>query len=520
MIKICNNKMSGNNKMSDKVFPVSEDLFIRVRNFVHTNHVEDGTCFAVVNTEGKPLFRIQYTENLVIREQRNEFKGTEFEKRNDFLDYEKRFLDKDSLDFLLLDQYHTFIFAEAEEYSLAIAGLLEKYRPDKRCIFLDKRAGLFRKGKQVRCMPFRKGAGKYMELLKRWLQGKYSGIGLANRMICQFLWKTVQLLERRGGGICIVTTEQTYFWPTDMIYNSVQIMYSILWCKTRKTLGNRNRNKTVFLLDYHCGAEGMVSIVNHIYMHIRWILAEGYIPVVDLHLYPNQYLNTEKENMWEYFFEPVSDVSTKEAYESENVISAHENEIILSEAKINPYQGKWSTRVFNSEEFSKIIRLNKDTKEYIERIMPKELPGSVLGIVMRGTDYRAWRRGTVDIETFLRVSMHYKNKLEYEYVFLATEDAEYFEMFRQNFGDKMLTVDQKRVWYDYENKEYVPVKTLFGSRDGREAGRNYLAVIYCLSLCDSLLYNVLCGAVNLAKVWNNNKYKVCEQILPGDSERA
>ncbi len=518
MIKICNNKFICNNEMLDKVFSVSEDLFIQARDFVHTNQVEDGTCFSVVNTKGKPLFRLQYRENLVIREQRNEFKGSKYEKRNDFLDYEKRFLDKASLDFLLLDQYSTFVFTEAEEYSLAIAGLLEKYRPEKRCIFLDKRAGLFCKGKQIRCMPLREGASKYMELLKTWLQGSNPRIGLLSRTICLFLWKIVQRLEKKGGDVCIVATEQAYFWPTDVIYNSVQIMYSILWCKTRKTLGNKNRNKTVFLLDYHCGAEGMVSIVNRTYMHIRWILAEGYIPVVDLHLYPNQYLNTEEENMWEYFFEPVSDVSTKEAYESENVISAYENGIVLSEAKINPYQGKWGARSFNSEEFSKIIRFNKDTKEYIEAKMPKELSGRVLGIVMRGTDYRAWRKGTVDIETFLQACLHYKNKLEYEYIFLATEDAEYFEIFKKSFGDRLLSVDQKRVWYDYKNKEYVPVKTLLDPRDGREAGRNYLSVIYCLSLCDSMLYNVWCGAVNLAKLWNNGKYKVCEQILPGWKE--
>ncbi len=55
-------------------------------------------------------------------------------------------------------------------------------------------------------------------------------------------------------------------------------------------------------------------------------------------------------------------------------------------------------------------------------------------------------------------------------------------------------------------------------QDGKAAGRNYLAVIHCLSLCDSLLYNIECGAAQLAECWNNNKYRVCRQITAGWKE--
>lgn len=498
-----------------KTFSISENLFPEARDYVHKNQIADGMYFPVLDTGGKLLFLIQYTENLVL--------GI---KRTDFLDYEERFSEGENLDFSLIDRYHTFVFTEAEEYSVAIAKMLQKYRPDKRCIFLDRRAGYFVKGKSVRCLPFSGKAGRYMELLKRWMQGKNQDIGFFNRVICLFLYKLGKSLERKNN-TCILATDNEFFWPVDNIYNSAKVMYSVLWCNNVSTWGDRNEDKTIVVLDYPCFNEGLVSIVRWTYTHIRWILEKGYTPVVDLHSYPNQYLNSEEENMWEYFFEPVSEISTKEAYESKNVIRASDNTIILGESKINPYQETWGRQSLDSKEFCNIVRTNKETQQYIEERMPKELTGKVLGIVMRGTDFRKeaaekinkeWRKDIVDAQTFLQACIYYKNKLEYEYIFLATEDAEYFAMFQEQFGDKLLYVDQKRVSYDYKNQEYIQIKDLLAIKDGKAAGRNYLTVIKCLAACDSLLYNIECGAAQLAECWNDGKYRLCKHIPAGWKE--
>lgn len=498
-----------------KTFSISEKLFPEARDYVHKNQIADGTYFPVLDAGGKMLFLIQYTENLVL--------GI---KRADFLDYEKRFSEGENLDFSLLDRYRTFVFTEAEEYSVAIAKMLQKYRPDKRCIFLDRRARYFAKGKIVRFLPFAGIAGRYMDLLKRWMQGKNQDIGFLSRVICVFLYKWVKSLERKND-TCILATDNEFFWPVDNIYNSVKVMYSVLWCNKVSVCGDRNEDKTVVVLDYPCFNEGLVSIVRWTYTHIRWILEKGYTPVVDLHSYPNQYLNSEEENMWEYFFEPVSEISTKEAYESKKVIRASENTIILGESKINPYQEKWGRQSLDSKEFCNIVKTNKETQQYIEERMPKELAGKVLGIVMRGTDFRKeaaekinkeWRKDIVDAQTFLQACIYYKNKLEYEYIFLATEDAEYFALFQEQFGDKLLYVDQKRVSYDYKNQEYVQVKDLLAIKDGKLAGRNYLTVIKCLAACDSLLYNIECGAAQLAECWNDGKYRLCKHIPAGWKE--
>ena len=230
MVKIYNGSekdigsQNGNRADGEKSFCISEGLFLSVRDYVYSNKIEDGTCFPVLDGKGTLLFWIRYTENLALGE-----------KRNDFPDYEKRFLKKENLDFSLLDQYHKFVFTEVEEYSLAIAGLLQKYRPEKRIVFLDKRAKYFIRGKSVHFFPFCGAAGRYMEMLKKWTQGKNRGLGFFNRAVCLLLFRMTKYLERKNK-VCIVATDKDYFWPTDAVRNSVKLMYSLLWLTKEKSL--------------------------------------------------------------------------------------------------------------------------------------------------------------------------------------------------------------------------------------------------------------------------------------------
>lgn len=498
------------NRIRYKTFTISEDLFIIVRDYVHENQVPEGINFPVLDEKGLFLFLVGYVKNIEIES-----------KPNDFLDYEKRFLMKKNLDFSLLDQYHTIIFVETEEYSVALAKMLQNFCPDKRCLFLDRYARLFVKGKSVRTLPFQKIAGRMMAILKSWIQGRR--LGFMQRVLCLFLYKWIKSLEKRNR-LCIVVPDNDYYsYPIDIIFQSTKMMYSLLWCRDQKTYGNKNADKTIVILNYSCLKEGLVSIIRSTYLHVKWILEKGYIPVIDLHTFPNQYLNTAEDNMWEYFFEPVSDISLQEVYESKNVISATDNDIVLVEEKINPYQEKWWKLPLDGGDFHKIVRLNEKTKQYIKEKMPKMLSGRVLGVVMRGTDYRKeaaeqrdkeWRKNIVDADTFLQACVYYKDRLGCEKIFLATEDAEYFEMFRQFFGDSLLSVEQERVNYDYQKNPYKQVSDLMNKKDGKTAGRDYLAVIESLAKCNALIYNISCGAVLLAECWNDKKYEVCKNIKP------
>ncbi|MDE6604088.1 MAG: hypothetical protein K2K90_18460 [Lachnospiraceae bacterium] len=307
------------------------------------------------------------------------------------------------------------------------------------------------------------------------------------------------------------------------MYNSQNVVYSLMWKKMKRCFGGKNPNKEILVIDYPCDKEGLGSIAKCTFTHIMWMTGHGYIPVINLHNYPNQYLNDPGENMWEYFFDPVSSVTVDEAYESKHVIIATESDISWHDVEINPYQREYMNQLAGNADFRKIVKFNSVTRQYIDAKMPKEIREGkrVLGVVMRGTDFRKevavryhkeWRKDVVDPNIFLKVCSYYKDELKCEYIFLATEDAEYFEMAQKFFGEKLLSVEQKRTAYNFANMENINLNEAMGQKDGRTAGRDYLAVIQGLVECSSLIYNVKCGAVWLAELWKPDQYELVRCI--------
>lgn len=496
------------NKFFFKVFLICENVFEQVRDYVYLNKLPDRASFPVLNEKGRLLFPVVYVENMVLGD-----------KHTDFADYEKRFTEFRELDFTLLSKYNRFIFISAEEYSVAIAKILHQKYPDKKIAFWDRRSKYFLGKIPFRCLPMRGTAEKHFDLLCRWINGEK--LRFVNRLISLALYTLIKHMENSGRGRIFITPNKEHFWPMDSIYNSGAVMYSLLWCKEKRNYGDKNKEKTIYLLDYVCNNEGLVSIIRWTLAHIRWIRERGGIPVVNLSKFPNQYLNRESENMWDYFFEQVSEVTVAEAYDSSNVICFSDNDIFLGEAKINPYQRKWMNMP-DKKEFEEIAKLNTETKSYISEHMPKEIGKSrILGVVARGTDFRneaaakndkEWRQNVVGIDKLVSACRYYMETLNCEYVFLATEDADYFRKFEDCFGGQLLSVLQKRVSYNYRDNEYVQVKDLMQIKDGKEFGRNYLTIIQSLASCNALLYNIDCGAVQLARAWNGGKYEVSKCI--------
>lgn len=472
--------------------------------------LEEGTCFPVLNKRGDFLFLLCYFEDLIA--------GI---KRKDLSDYIERFQDIKGLDFTFLNQWRTFLFLEIEDYSVAIAKLLLEHYPDKKIIFTDKRIKYFIKDKKIRYSRICRNAGQYMEMTEAWMRGE--GGSFWKRIKAFTIWKIIGWLKKRGTFCIIKADRRNHPDNSTVIYNSQNIMYSLLWHKTSSSYGEKNPEKTIIMLDYSCNDEGLVSIMNCAFAHVMWILERGCIPVINLNAYPNQYLNSEEENMWEYFFEPVSDVSVSDAYKSKQVISAIKNDMSWCDFHISPYQRKYMNLFEYHAEFGRIIRINEETKKYISEKIPKEiLEGKrILGVIARGTDFRkeaavkthkSWRCDVVEIGKFLAACSYYKKKFNCDYVFVATEDMDYFNRFQDCFGQTLLSVSQKRVLYDYENQEFKPVKDLLKIEDGKRAGRDYLSVVQSLAACNVLLYNVECGAVRLAWQWGREKYELFQCI--------
>ncbi len=313
------------NDITYKAFVANENLFYEVQEYVCDANLVEGTCFPVLSENGDFLFLLSYFEDLIA--------GI---KRKDISDYKDRFQHLEGLDFTFLNQWRTFVFLEVEDYSIAIARLLLEHYPDKNVVFMDKRIKYF--VKRVCYLPICKNAAQYMEMTEEWMRGK--GDSFWKRLKAFTIWKVLGCLK--GRNVCIIKADRRNH-PDDssVVYNSQNIIYSLLWHKTSSSYGDDNSEKTIVMLDYSCDDEGLVSIMNCAFAHVMWILDRGYIPVINLNAYPNQYLNSEEENMWEYFFEPVSEITVTDAYRSKQVISAIENDMSWCDFHINPYQRKY-----------------------------------------------------------------------------------------------------------------------------------------------------------------------------------
>lgn len=513
MLKIFNGSRKDVEIRKLQSFVFDDSLFPRIQEYVQKNKLKEGVCFSVVDKTGKQLFLVTYLEDLIA--------GI---KRKDLSDYYDRCKNRENLDFTLLDQYQSFFFLEVDDYSVAIAKLLLECRPDKKIIFGDARAGYFFKGRKVKCVNRLYNASRHMELTEEWMRGA-GNKALLDRVRAFIGWKILEMLKKRGN-CCIVKADRRNHPDGDnAVFNSQNVIYSLLWKKQERSFGDRNADKNIVVLDYSCDNEGLGSITKCAFAHFMWLTRSGYVPVMNLSKYPNQYLTAEGENMWEYFFEPVSPVSVEEAYQSQHVIIASENDISWCDFHMNPFQRSYMKAFGNREEFRQVIRINRETGEYIGKKIPEEIQKGkrVLGVVARGTDFRnaaavktnkMWRENVVEIDRLVEVCSSYKKKYNYDYVYVATEDQEYFDKFKECFGEKLLSIAQKRVTYDYENEDFKSVSELLVAENGKTMGRDYLSGVWSLTECTALLYNVECGAVRLARLWKQGEYELFQCISP------
>lgn len=173
----------------------------------------------------------------------------------------------------------------------------------------------------------------------------------------------------------------------------------------------------------------------------------SYIPVIDLSVPgdKNQFSGGKAENIWEYYFEPLNEYRPEEVKESADVL--------VCEHKIdafNPYEDE----------------------SYVALVKQK---------------MAEWNC---------------------DYLLVATEDMVVLRNFQDaGFGERLLYVEQERYEYPDIEKSGILVANL--KKDGHDYRDEmpYLAVLYLLSECCSLIANYRCGAFEVADFINGNQYE-------------
>ncbi|MGN1275663.1 MAG: hypothetical protein ACI4UK_01545, partial [Floccifex sp.] len=145
------------------------------------------------------------------------------------------------------------------------------------------------------------------------------------------------------------------------------------WCKLLflTSYGDKNPDKIFYVMSKEIRKKnGLLSLVFSVLEQLSFVEEKGYIPVVDLQSFSNQYLELDKigkENAWEYYFEPLSSYPLEEVYCSKNVVLGYDDPCYLNE-----YQTKYDMKRM-SELYRKYIHVcdsvvRKIEKEYNKRI--------------------------------------------------------------------------------------------------------------------------------------------------------
>lgn len=284
------------------------------------------------------------------------------------------------------------------------------------------------------------------------------------------------------------------------ILNYFFILYIKHKSKEKKlSYGIENPDKVFYVIGQKERTGGLWWIVNKVVMHLAYADDNGYIPVVDFKNFWTQY-HTDGElgnvNVWEKFFcQPMG-------YNLESI--AKSKNIIISDKKPAPsldylmgntdFYDNPDRLAYFQKIFKKYIRFCEDSKSYLEDKKTKIIPkgSKVLGVLCRGTDYLLKRPKDHPIQPNPQEVIEHAEQVMREYkcdfVFIATEDADILDMFKERFGDYLLYVDQNRIRQEeMANANLVVDVTSKSQKDKYIMGLDYLLSTYILSSCSCFI---------------------------------
>lgn len=285
------------------------------------------------------------------------------------------------------------------------------------------------------------------------------------------------------------------------------------WRERRVCRGRENPDKTFYVIrrrDLYCG---LFSLLLTNLARIDEALKKGYIPVVDMQNDFNIYLSPDKigkDNAWEYYFRQPAGYTLDDISKSKNVI-------IGSGAvpEMFPYL---DIRFLTGEDggldywralAGKYIVLSDEARELIDaeykRLFDEE--DRVLGVKVRGTDYAAGKPKNHPIQPTPKQAVEKAEEIFREQnctkIFLATEDAEFYDIFSDRFGDRLIT--NKKQYLEYKGgstgkEEYEQ------ENGGYQAGMEYLISTMLLARCDCLCAGCVSATVGALLLTEGYEY--------------
>lgn len=300
--------------------------------------------------------------------------------------------------------------------------------------------------------------------------------------------------------------------------------YKTCWDKYRDRIRIKNpfgkkQQDTCYVIRCNQPGCGLFAIFMYVLDHLAYAEDMGYIPMLESKrykcLYKEKTLVNGTKDFWQYYFEPISALTGKDCLKYKNIVlgriraprykgiyyyAEKEKNVLPSEAQIDELYGL----------VKKYIRFQPQLQKNLDEKLSLLKEKRVLGIHVRGTDmYTAGRQHPVPTGETKDFSIIDKILEEYglNEIFLCTDTESTVEMFREYYGEKVITTEVMRQKDD----------SACGIHKDKELGKNRINHRYLLGLeviTDMYLLahcNVLiCGPSNVAyaaMIYNHNHYE-------------
>jgi len=287
--------------------------------------------------------------------------------------------------------------------------------------------------------------------------------------------------------------------------------------ETQTSYGTENPDKTFYITGVVDQRGGLFWMILFNLNRIAYALEKGWIPVVDWQNQLNQYLekdNLHKENAWEYYFEQPCNYNLSSINNSKKIVKGIG--FLPIDRLILDYYAETNDEYFPyiKKIFKQYVRFNDSTRNYVENEYETVLKGkdNVLGVLCRGTDYALLKPGRHPVQPepvkVIEKAKEVMSAKQLDYIYLATEDRDIYELFFKEFGGKLLTNKQDR----YSKSEFAKDQFLYQIKHNREndkflLGLEYLSSMYLLSKCHSFIAGRTRGATGVLLMTDGFDYQ-------------
>lgn len=335
---------------------------------------------------------------------------------------------------------------------------------------------------------------------------------------CRTIWRASKRIHLRSFSL---RTLENIMYAMDRWHDPLDMRIS--------QLGDKNANKIIYyvkLPEWWVPTAGFFALLN------KTLCAISFADRMGLEIVVGNWNNcayevdpciTGTNIVFEYYFNPLSEISNEDVLKSKNVcFSEIQNiDLIFKENGMDnwflPTKG-YLIRI--SEMYKKYIHLNEYTKKNLLADMQKTITGKkILGVHYRGTDYILNCNGhpiSVTVEDYIAQVKEAAKHFKFDQIFIATDDLKALEQFQKEFNNIVFYSDTYRTQGDvsvaYKKDTYKP--------NGYQLGYEVLRDAYTLATCNGLIggKSQVCYGAQTIKYSLDENYEYLNIIDKGINE--